>query len=59
MYLYEEKAVFVILLLEIIITVVFIIMQSRGYDKLIRECEKGENEMKLSSDSFSKCVDNF
>ena len=64
MYLYEEKAVFVILLLEIIITVVFIIMQSRGYDKLIRECEKGENDnvviKKIKSGQVNvNSVDNF
>ena len=64
MYLYDEKAVFVILLVEFIITVVFIIMQSRGYDKLIRECEKGENDniviKKIKSGQVNvNSVDNF
>ena len=44
MYLYEEKAVFFILLMEMIITIVFLIIQVKGYGKLIRECEKGEDD---------------
>ena len=39
MYLYSNNAIFFILTIEVLLTVVFIIMQKSGYYKLVKESE--------------------
>ena len=43
MYLYSNNAIFFILTIEVLLTVVFIIIQKSGYYKLVKESENMGN----------------
>ena len=64
MYLYENHAVFFAIVVEMLITVTFIVMEYMGYSKMLKECKKGTNDNKIVNKIKNKeinvnSVDNF